>query len=162
MQVVGEFGVAKFIEILNVVRNKILDFVLVGRNSREAGDFRGVARKDRTAKAHRYSTPQFMAAQLTSSAMPPRTRPRRIQPFYRSRDFDSLVARGFARRSIRKNSSQSLKEAAQADPKPKSQASPRFGPKVRRLDRQNGDKAATGVWDKAVDAGGVVPVQSYS
>lgn len=158
IQAWAEFGTGHLVELVNAVRNRILDFALaLWKEAPEAGDSPNAPTtqlKDSQITQIFNTTVYGGAANLvgTSSAST-------IAFNIGSKDFPSLE-RVLQENGLQKENIKELQVALEAEPEPLSEE--RFGPKVSAWIARMMGKAAEGTWDISLGAAGNLLAQAIA
>lgn len=149
LQAWGEFGAGHMVEVLNTVRNRILDFALaLGKEEPHAGEPQEIANKIKPAKITQIfnTTVYGGAANLVGSAIDSS-----VHFDVETNNFPSLES--FLRQhGVNQNDIADLSAALQAEPaRPSATA---FGPRVAQWISRMVQKAASGTWQIGIGAAG--------
>jgi hypothetical protein len=153
----GFFGKSQLVEVLNSVRNRILDFALaLWKENPSAGDTGSTAPKIEPAKVNQifnttvYGGPATVVGSAAHSTL----------------SFDIMVndiaglERALRDAGINSSDVAELKEAIASDPTPRDMRS--LGPRVRDWIANMTTKAAKGAWDVGIEAAGGILAAAIS
>ncbi len=147
LQAWGEFGRANLVEVLNAVRNRILDFVLaIWKEDPEAGEVPGSADRLQPSKVGQIfnTTVYGGAANLVGSA-----EGSTITFNVQTGDFETL-AQALRNHGVDDADIEELRTAVQADPQ--AEDSNALGPRVSGWIAKMTGKAASGAWQLGIGA----------